>query len=313
VERGNLTPQEAGRLRNGSDGMAYETSSTGEPRKQRREPAKPTPVRLHTNAPPAVWQEQARVFCSYCRQKLLEGDNRALAHLHSRGLTDETISIWGLGYHERKRWRNPGEWGLEGDKMVYLPQGVVIPWTVDEAVWHVKFRCFDDGPKYIRIRGGEPQLYGLDRLTGKAAVVICEGELDAALLWQEAGDLVDVVAIGSKAAKVGAKGIAHLAGASHWLLALDTDAEAEASRWAEYSARVQRIKPLDGNDLTDFHNAGGNLRAWIEQHHERLVMPDYERGLDRLLATGLKDLADRQYYARLNRRLGGVWCGEGWI
>jgi hypothetical protein len=252
------------------------------------------------------------VFCSYCQGQLFEGDNEALAHLRGRGLTDETIRRWGLGYHDRKRWRDPGKWGLEGGNKIFLPRGVVIPWRVDGATWHVKFRRFDDDPKYIRIRGGVPALYGLDHLTDKAAVVICEGELDAVLVWQEAGDLVDAVAIGAKTARVGAKGIAHLAPASHWLLALDTDAEAEAGTWAEYSDRVHRIKPIEGNDLTDFHNAGGDLRAWILHHHERLVMPDYVPELERLLATGLEDPNDRQIYDRLNKRLGGLWRAEGW-
>jgi hypothetical protein len=191
--------------------------------------------------------------------------------------------------------------------------GVVIPWTVEGAPWHVKLRRFGDDSKYIRIRGGEPTLYGLDHLEGRPAVVICEGELDAALLHQEAGDLVDVVAIGTKAAKAELKGLAHLLGASHWLLALDRDAEAEADVWAEYSDRVRRIRPLEGNDITDFHNAGGDLRLWIEYHLARLGSPGLETEAARILEHG--DLArpsDRRRYAEIGELLGWPYWGCIW-
>jgi hypothetical protein len=223
-------------------------------------------ARAHRSVPPVAWQERARIFCNYCQQRLLEGDNDGRAHLHDRGLNDETIRRWGLGWHEKSRRSEAAKWGLNG-KRIYLPRGVIIPWTVDGATHHVKVRLFEtwqgDTPKYIGVRGGRPTLHGLDHLEGKAAVVICEGELDAVLLHQEAGDLLDVVALGSKSAKVAPESLVHLLGASRWLLALDADAEDEAGVWSEYSARVKRVRPLEGNDLTDFHNAGGNLRAWV--------------------------------------------------
>ena len=78
---------------------------------------------------------------------------------------------------------------------------------------------------------------------------------------------MDVVAIGTKGAKIEPKGLAHLR-APRWLLALDADADEEADVWREYSGRVKRIRPLVGNDLTDMHNEGGDLRAWIEYHLE---------------------------------------------
>jgi hypothetical protein len=295
-------------------------------------------VRPTVNAPPIAWQDQALVFCNYCQKKLFESDNPGLEHLHGRGLDDSTIGAWGLGWHDRDRWRDPGKWALGEGKRIYLPRGVVIPWAVDRAIWHVKFRRFAADPKYIRIRGGTPTLYGLEHLAGKAAVVICEGELDAVLLHQEAGDLVDVVAVGTKAAKAEPKGLAHLLEASRWLLALDRDAEAEAETWAEYSGRVRRIRPLEGNDLTDFHNAGGDLRAWIEYHlgtdgrldaleaaltetETRLDMvtdalEDQEAEIlaeaEALLAGGLEDPRDRRRYRELMQVMGWWWHGEGW-
>lgn len=244
-------PQQAGRLRRNGNGKAVGHSQEK--------------VEMDS-APPSAWREQAAAFVGYCQARLFEDDNEGLDHLHRRGLTDDTIQAWGLGWHDKPRRRQASKWGLKG-KPIYLARGVVIPWRVDGEVWHIKARLFEDWgnktPKYIRVRGGNPTLYGLDQLAGRETVVICEGELDAVLLWQEVGNLVDVVAIGSKGSRPPLNALFRLVGASRWLIALDTDAEAEAYRWGKFSSRVQRARVPDGKDVTEFHQAGGDLRAWI--------------------------------------------------
>jgi DNA primase len=277
VKRGDITPQEAGQLRHADNGgrpVGRPTSSS------RGEMVDPGPVRPSRSvSPPSTqWQAQARRFVEYCQEQLFGEAGRAgLGWLHGRGLVDDTLRAWGLGWHGQDRWRNPDRWGLDGGKKVWLAAGVVIPWTVEGAIWHVKVRRFGDtgpliepGTKYAQVTRGVPTLYGLDFLTGKEVVVICEGELDAVLLWQEAGNLVDVVAIGSKGAKVPLSILVHLAGASNWLVALDGDADVEANKWGDFSARVRRVRPPQGNDVTEYHQAGGDLRAWVSYYLERL-------------------------------------------
>jgi hypothetical protein len=266
------------------------------------------PTKDTTEAPPTAWQEQAAAFVEYCAGKLFEGENPGLEHLHARGLTDDTIRAWGLGWHSKTRRRLAKKWGLDGGKPVYLARALTIPWHVEGEVWHVKMRLFedwgDDTPKYIRVRGGEPSLYGLDRLAGKKTVVICEGELDAALLWQEAGDLVDVVALGTKTQRLNPKALARLTGATRWWLALDNDADERAGEWEKWSARVRRIRPIDGNDITDFHQAGGDLRAWIKYHLERDAVKLIEAELPTPLAI--------RRYAEIADALGWPCKGAPW-
>jgi len=187
-----------------------------------------------------------------------------------RGLSEDTIRAWRLGY-------NPTDRKMHG---LWTPRGIVIPCLINETPWNIKVRrpvstgpAYDrkkHGPKYQQVTGGRAALFGLDHLDGKQVAVICEAELDAVLLWQEAGDLVDVVAVGSKGMKPTLSFLAHLASAAHWLVAIDNDAEEAAGWWSGYSARVHRARPLQGNDLTDFHQAGGDLRAWATYHLERL-------------------------------------------
>lgn len=269
VARGQITRKEAAELRNEVD-----PSGTASHRRRSSSPSPPpAPVRDPGNPPPAAWREQAAAFVGYCQEKLFTKAGRVgLEYLRGRGLTNATVRAWGLGYHEAKRFRPPQKWGLDaGGKKIYLPAGVVIPWSVDGETWHVKTRRLGGkGPKYIQVRGGQPALYGLDLVKGSRVLVICEGELDAVLLWQEAGDLVDVVAIGSKTARVPTAYLGTLAKATRWLVAFDVDAEKKAQQWGTWSARVRRARPLQGNDLTDFHLEGGDLRRWVTYHLERI-------------------------------------------
>lgn len=276
VERGDVTPQEAGRIRHSDDSQNTQASSSSGARPRRARPVPSGPVRTQAGSPPpSAWQEQARLFVDYCHEQLFSKAGQvALDYLHGRGLNDETIRAWRLGWHDKSRQRTPQRWGLRG-KPVWLMRGVTIPWTVQGAVWHVKIRRFEDhnlteqGKKYAQITQGCPTLYGLDLLTGRSTVVICEGELDAVLLWQAANDLVDVVAIGTKGAKIALPYLVHMASASTWLVALDNDADAEARDWGHFSDRVQRVRPSKGNDLTDFYQAGGDLCTWLTGHLKR--------------------------------------------
>lgn len=184
---------------------------------------------------------------------------RAREWLAGRGLREETLKAWHIGYRSADRWMH----GLR------VPRGIVIPCLVNGEPWYLKVRRPVPpltGPKYQMVRGGRPALYGLDYLTGKPVAVICEGELDALLLWQEAGDLADVVALGSATARPHPHFLTHLVTARRWLVATDRDRAGEqgAAWWEEFSRRVRRVRPLQGNDLTEFAQAGGDLRAWVE-------------------------------------------------
>jgi hypothetical protein len=186
------------------------------------------------------------------------GGAKARAWLSTRGLTEATCRAWRLGYHgEDDRIGAP-----------YVPRGIVIPCFCGEALWYVKVRRpvppFE-GPKYWQAKGSKLTLFGLDRLAGRPEIVICEGELDALLLRQLAGDLADVIAVAGATQRPNAKALLRLAEYRRWLVAFDNDeAGAEGADWWGFAARTRTVRPLQGKDLTDFHLAGGDLRAWVE-------------------------------------------------
>jgi len=226
---------------------------------------------------------------------------KARDYLHRRGLKDETLRAWGIGY-------NPKDQRVAG---LFFPRGVVIPWTVNGGLWLVKVRRPVPplpGPKYQQLKGGgKGALYGLDHLADRQAALICEGEFDALLAWQEAGDLVDVVALGSATSRPGHEAVTALLGARRWFIATDRDGAGDkgASWWSEFSARVKRVQPLQGHDLTEFWQAGGDLRAWMLFHLDReglVPVLDYEAMAEALMdqAPGMDPVVWSAKWARLS-------------
>lgn len=265
VERGDLTPQEAGQMRHGD--TAHQNTPGQRKRAQPWRSQAKSPVEVPQNAPRPAWDPSAALaVVTDCEAALwTEAGEKARAWLHKRGLTDDTMRRWRLGYNATRR-------DIHG---LRISRGIVIPCFVDGVPWYIKVRRPVpplSGPKYQKAAGSKSALYGLDHLTGKRVVVICEGEFDAMLLRQKAGDLVDVVAVGSATTKPALPFLARLAGATRWLVAFDRDGAGDrgADWWGDFSSRVRRVRPLQGNDLTDFHQAGGDLRAWVTYHLERL-------------------------------------------
>jgi hypothetical protein len=155
-------------------------------------------ARPQWNEPHRQWQEAATAFYRASQRVLWSPRGKvALDYLRRRGLTDMTIQRARLGYHPTETYGLAKDWG----KVVKLPQGIVIPWIVDHAVWRVTIRDerVAKGPgRYRQVAGGAHGLYLADALTlNRPAAVMVEGEFDALSLAQECGDLVAVVATGT--------------------------------------------------------------------------------------------------------------------
>jgi DNA primase len=215
------------------------------------------PPRRVFSASSTSWQQQALAVVSTCRTVLWSDVGaRARAWLKQRGITDETLRRWCLGF-------NPNDQKLCG---LWVPRGIVIPCLVAGRIWYLKVRRASGQIKYSQVIGGQIALFGADTIANHGTVVVTEGELDAMLLHQEAGNLVGVVTLGSAAARLPDAWVPYLLGVQRLLVAYDADtAGAEgAAMWETISARALRLVPLAGKDVTDLYLAGGNLRAWVQ-------------------------------------------------
>ena len=220
--------------------------------------------------PSASWQTDMRQHAADCEARLSRPvGRRARDWLHARGLTDDTIRRAALGYSDG---RHAG-----------IPSGVVIPCQAHGDLWSIKVRRLEGTPKYQLVRGSRlGALYLADWLTNKPLVVICEGEFDALLLWQEGNDLCDVLTLGSATAHVGKRFLPCFSAGAMYGIATDNDDQGAhaALYWQDLlGPRAVRMPPPAGaKDVTDAWLAGSDLHKWVtesllQSHHPTRPSP----------------------------------------
>lgn len=257
VERGSITPAEAGKMRRGDLGVAPLA---------RTNPLPPAPRHPDRLAPPGPdWQGAARAFVAESAAALwAPTGERALSWLRGRGLTDETIHAAGLGYNAQDRRPLRAAWGLDGDKPLWLPRGIVIPWVIGGDLWRVNIRRPRGDPKYTGPAGSSNGLYNADALTTTKPAILVEGEIDALTLSQVAGDLVTPVATGSTEGARRPRWVAALSLCPSVLVAYDADKAGEdAAAWWVRVVDGKRWRPF-WEDTNAMYQDGVNIRHWVE-------------------------------------------------
>lgn len=224
--------------------------------------------------PNTTWQARAWDFVVQSQTALWSTTgSEALAWLTGmRGLSEDTISRAGLGYHagspefeDRAAWGLPEELNDKGNqKRVWLPRGIVIPWVIGDDVWRVNIRRPSGDPKYIGPAGWANALYNVDQLLVNKPAILVEGELDALTLKQTAGDLIAPVATGSTGGARGVRWIAKLALCSRVLVAFDADEAGEEARryWLNVLQNGQYWRPFWG-DANGMQQDGADVRGWV--------------------------------------------------
>lgn len=234
------------------------------------------------------WQERANALQATCEQHAAE----ALDYCAGRGLFAETVYAFRIGFSQFQ----PG-----------LPNGVSIP-TYDSQgrLVAIKVRDLSENParKYGQLAGSrQGTLFGLPLLNPTLPVVLVEGEFDAILGYQEAGQYANFCTVGSSSLALDSEALATLTAAPAVYLLPDRDEAGEraATRWAADLEAVG-VRPVmlafpEGlKDLTDYHQRGGDVKAWFSRitarylpHGVRLVgvacgfedqVEVYERVLD---------------------------------
>jgi hypothetical protein len=169
-----------------------------------------------------------------------------------------------LGYHPTETYGLSKDWG----KVVKLPQGIVIPWIVDHAVWRVTIRderVAKGAGRYRQVAGGAHGLYLADALTlNRPAAVMVEGEFDALSLAQECGDLVAVVATGTTQGGHTPRWLSLLATQRRVFIAFDAQEQGDGAAvwWLQRLSNAQRLRPL-WKDANQMLQDGADLRSWI--------------------------------------------------
>jgi DNA primase len=229
-----------------------------------------------TGPPSPEWQAKARHVIADCEASLwLPEGGPARAWLQKRGLQDDTLRRWRVGYNPGKPGQRRPLHGLS------VSCGIVIPCEVDGTLWYLKVRRSSGKPKYLHVKGGHPALYMAETLAQRDVAVLTEGEFDALLLWQEARDLTGVATLGSATERLDLLAWGpYLQRKRTVLIAYDADktGRAGAQKLVEtlpqaYRTAVPTLGETD-KDLTDYHLKGGNLRDlvifWLTQRQRQL-------------------------------------------
>ena len=221
------------------------------------------PIHMIASEPPSSdWQESARQVVNIAEETLWSsaGEPALTYLLEQRGLTTATIRKARLGYipGDFRDWREIA--GLN------VPCGICIPWFAVDELWAVKVRRACGLPKYVQIAGGSTHgLYNADALYQHTTALFCEGEFDALLVAQEAGELVAPVTLGSAATRLTARWHGMLVGHRTIFVSYDRDEAGKRGRerLLKLSPRFCELPVPCGKDISDFYLNGGDLYAWL--------------------------------------------------
>lgn len=238
--------------------------------------------------PADKWQEHAHKFAQACHQRLLDmGDTEGtpLHYLAQRGINRQSAITFRLGWNNEDAYRARESWGLETvlrddgkPKKLWLPVGLVIPFYQGDHLRRLRIRIPQErrtgsGLPYYLVPGSSMDTFIVG--SGAKAYVITEAELDAILVYQEAGDLAGAMAMGNNSAKPTAEAHQLLAACLHISNALDYDAGKDAQGrytnpggkaaiwWTETYPQAERWPVPVGKDPGDLFKAGVSIRQWV--------------------------------------------------
>jgi hypothetical protein len=163
-------------------------------------------------------------------------------------------------------------------KKLALPAGLVIPKLQNERVARVRIRRatpYNDS-RYCTVPGSD---MGALLITGREdkTVVVVESDLDALLIWQAAGDLVTVMALGSAQARPDQQALRTLENAKEILVALDVDdagAKEAWQWWSEHFGQARRWPPVGGKDPGEMVQTGVDVRLWVQAGLSGMIHDD---------------------------------------
>lgn len=220
-----------------------------------------------------LWIKKADEFVELSNQRLLIDPMQLKRMYKERGLKEETIRIYRLGWNPVNQFSRLSEWGLEEtekSQKMCLPKGIVIP-SLDfssNTLNKIKIRRSDwqegDRYKYHEVSGGSNlfPFYGLK--TNQIALVV-ESELDAMLLVQEIGDFCSCIALGGASKEPDIVTAEWLKARKLILYSLDCD-ETGRKRYDYWRSHFPNLRawPADSNKspADSFIKDGVNLKKW---------------------------------------------------
>jgi len=225
--------------------------------------------------PNEKWCSMAGAFAITCSDLIFKhpkGLNYALA----RGLNEETIQKFGIGWNPKDRYPEQVGWGFPEEinevtgkpRKLKLSAGLIIPTLVGNRIVSIKIRRFpwkegNKPSKYTYVKGSSSAPL---MLPGGPAVVVVESELDALLVAQEAKSLATAVALRSASNKPDVETTKLLRDAKVILVATDFDEAGIVAWgwWKKYFPNAFYWPVSVGKDVGEMVEAGVSAKEWVK-------------------------------------------------
>lgn len=105
--------------------------------------------------------------------------------IEKRGITRATLKYYQVGWNSTWVWSDRFE--------DWLAAGLVLPAIVDDRLWSLEVRVDGGKPRYLRTRTGTECPFGLEQMTGRDTLIVCEGAMDSMTAFSAVWDVADVL------------------------------------------------------------------------------------------------------------------------
>lgn len=240
-------------------------------------------------APPLAWQQRGNKLVKEAHDFLLsdcETARRARNYLLKRGIKEETIKHWKLGYVETSCYEFRADWGLKDEvdsdgtvhtKML-IPRGWLIPWLAYPDLWRIDIRRHPKDieaaeklnkriGKYHRIKGSSDGLFNAAAIKENYPLIVVESPLDAIVGTQETtvdGKSEFVwCAIGATGGARKPQWSETMSKAYPILMAFDADSAGNQAfaYWQDQTFEPMRWEP-SAHDINDMLLVGKSIMDW---------------------------------------------------
>jgi hypothetical protein len=209
-----------------------------------------------------------------------KGSN-ARTFLHKRGFTDRYIEEYGYGYNPIDRYIEACKLGIDEDRKVWIPRGIVIPWHFKGELWKLNIRRsvvdmqrFAPNAKYVNVEGSADLIYRLDRARDGKPLVIAEGEFNAdilAMVLAGAGRN-DIAVVATGGAGKGRGFLSKIAVNQCHPVVLSFDPDEAGKRASMYWRSMLPgavLHPGISGDINEMYKSGVDLLAWLNAGIEK--------------------------------------------
>jgi DNA primase len=229
------------------------------------------PQKKKTNTPQEVdrhkWVDAAFQFLEQCQPLLWSEEGKgALAYLHWRGLNDDTLKQWALGYNPTEGYGSPEQWGLPSESRIKIPRGIVIPCQDAAGLHYIKIRQKEGNPKYHILKGGRGWLFGAPTYQDVTTAFLFEGEFDVMLAYQTGFIGVGYASLPANQS-VSTDYQPFFESIIDVIVAYDNDQTGQLA--ADKLCKMPHFHKAEpfpqGKDLTEYGQTGGDVFEWLYQ------------------------------------------------